>query len=93
MRDALLEIDFVVRDDSDRRCFGTCSACCRDGDDGRVVERVDRRFVQIVYILAWVHEEECRGFGGIDSGTSPNADDKVGVKFACDLGGLPYCIC
>ena len=90
VRDALLEIDFVVRDDRDRGRFGACSASGRHSDNGRVVQRMARRFVQFIGVHAWIHEEDCHGFCGIDSGTSPNADDEFGAEFSGDLCPLPH---
>ena len=92
VRDALLEIYLVVRDDRNRCGFGTCSACCRHGDDWRVVERVAWGFVQFVCVDFRIFEEERYGFGRIDGGTSPDADDVIGFEIAGGLCGLPYCI-
>ena len=67
----------MVRDDGDGGSFGACSACCGDCYDGRVVARMAWCVVNLICVDVRVYEEECHGFGGIDSGTSPNADDKI----------------
>ena len=82
----------MVRDDGDGGRFGACSACGGDGDDGRMVEGAGLRFVEVICVYVWIHEEECCGFCGVDGGTSSDADDEVGVEFAGGLCRFPDCV-